>query len=508
MPGLALSRSNAPFLNKIKASLSRTKASTTIADSMAPAQVELCTQTLEQPCQVQVIAKSTANDIPTEFTPTIIPNSLTPPPLSINDLPPEILSEIFHTYMFWDYDPDLMDPELEGMVSVFSPNPRSAPLLFCRVCSLWRSVAISTPALWSAIAVVGPFNPDTVALWLQRSQSHPISLIVSLHHDMALSDTFARLLGMLHASMPRWKHITLHLPTAKDMRRLLFTLIPEKGKSPATRLQYLHLSANYREEDHVDAESLARLSSFPHPTLRRLTWDDYIIPDFSRVSPSLWSNLEHISFWSTNTSVLLSFLKACENVRFINIHCLETKIDANLPTEHLPIISRNLQALNIAYVVGDLRESLDLLVTPELKRLSFEHRGGGGQSIGLRNFLERSGCKLECLCIINKSSAFDEKETKIMLRSPIFTAIPHFSLRLTHDACQPSFPEAIIAETAGQWKDIARACYEPKNYAYHLGWGTLDITRSHYIEYPFLIKEVEPTPKWTVALTDGPLVSA
>ncbi|PPQ73556.1 hypothetical protein CVT24_007440 [Panaeolus cyanescens] len=440
-------------------------------------------------------------------------SSKSPASYTINNLPPEILGEIFLSYMFWDYDPDLLDPELEGMISVFIPNPRAAPLLFCGVCKYWRDVAISTPALWSAFCVNDAFTLETIGLWLQRSQDHPLSFVVSIGRDLSRTEQLARLMEMLYNIMPRWKQVSIHLPSAAEMRDLLFHLIPEEGQSQATQLAYLHLSTAHHQADHLDSESLSRLSSFPHATLKRFRWDEYDshIPDFRHLSKSLWRNLKQIYFSTITTRVLLSFLKACENLRFVNVNILHTKANANVPTLTTPVLARNLQALNIATIEGNLRDSIfPLLETPKLKRLSFGQTSGRGHSVVLRDFLERSGCTLEALCIICATAAFNEPEVEIMFNSPVFMAIPHLSLRLAENACHPTFPQAIIAEAVGlRMKTVtARACYEPKNYMYHLGWGTLDIARSYYIDYPFLVKGVKPIAKWTVALTDGPLVSA
>ncbi|PPR02383.1 hypothetical protein CVT24_011725 [Panaeolus cyanescens] len=407
--------------------------------------------------------------------------------------------------MFWEDESDLMNPELEGMISVFLPNPQSAPLLFCGVCGYWRDVAISTPALWSSITIHDDVNLETVKLWLQRSQNHPLSLLVSLHYDFP-PDKLLRLLKMIYANMPRWQHVSLRLPTARDARHMLFNLISDEGLSPATQLQHLHLSIEYPDFEDFYSEALARLSLFPHSTLQRFTWGSYTMPDFPHLSTSLWLNLQQISFITTTARTLLSFLKACENIRFVNIQSLHTYVIVDPPTA--PIITQNLQALNIGSMAGNLTELINLLVAPSLKRLSFTHRGGRGQSIGLKDFLERSACKLESLCLICKSLDFDEAETKTILFSSTFTAIPNFSLRLAEKACSPSFPQAIIAETAERWKSTAYAYHEPKNYTYHLGWGMLDIARFYGICYPFLVKQLQPVRKWSVALTDGPLTRA
>ncbi|PPR02916.1 hypothetical protein CVT24_012209 [Panaeolus cyanescens] len=525
MPGLTISRSKAPLLNKIKVALSRTKGPKDASALPIPAQaasVSLLSEPgagTEPPEPLHPVLTSSSDINYLEASPAILPASTTTvapvaqqeAPLTINrdDLPPEILAEIFHTYMFWEDKSHLMDPHLEGMISVFVPDSRSAPLLFCGVCGYWRDIAIATPVLWSALAIQTSFNLDIISLWLKRSQGHPLSLYVSIDWDSPshMREQTPRLMELLYATMPRWQQVSVHLTEAIDMRRFLFTLIPEEGKSPAAILQYLHISADYDVPDLLNHDSFSRLSSFPHPTLRRLTWSNYESPgDFAQVSPFLWTNLQQISFLMLTTADLHSFLKTCKMLQFISIHALHTLVmegEAITPT-----VSHTLQSLSIDHVVGDLTDAIALLATPNLRKLTIGPSSSRGHANGLEDFLERSRCKLESLCIVCRTTEFDEVEARIMLHMPIFNAIPHLSLRLLKGLCHPSFPQAIISETAEKWKETAYAQYEHKTHSYHLGWGTLDLAHFHLYEYPFLVKSHIARPKWLVGITDGPLTCA
>ncbi|PPQ74158.1 hypothetical protein CVT24_012876 [Panaeolus cyanescens] len=435
--------------------------------------------------------------------------------LTINHLPPEVLAAIFHTYMFCEGESVLIDPGLEGMVSVFLPGPRSAPLLFCGVCSYWRNVAISTPALWAAIAIRQTFHLGTVELWLQRSQNHPLSLFVSLDCSVSpeIKPLVPRLLETLYGHIPRWQQVSIRLPKPEDTYKLVFTLIPNEGESSAVLLQNLQLSREYRESAQLDPEALARLSSFPHSTLRRFSWSGFTTPDPSHMSTTLWTNLQQVSLEKTTTGSLYLFLKTCRNIRHLNINALHTVPD---DPSGLPIKSttaRNLQTLNVGFVMGNLMSSFEFLRTPNLKRLSFQHNGyPRGQITALQGFLERSGCNLRSLFIVCKWPSFDEAETEKMMQSSVFTSIPHLSLRISEKACDPTFPQAIISETLPQlqleWRATAYARYEPKNRSYHLGWGTLDLARMYNVDYPFLVKDSKPSRKWAVSLSDGPWTCA
>ncbi|KAF7376721.1 hypothetical protein MSAN_00089200 [Mycena sanguinolenta] len=62
---------------------------------------------------------------------------------------------------------------------------REAPLVLCRICSAWRTIALSAPTLWASLHVPFQFvmfkKPRILAVeqWLQRSGACPISISVS-----------------------------------------------------------------------------------------------------------------------------------------------------------------------------------------------------------------------------------------------------------------------------------------------------------------------------------------
>ncbi|KAJ7690349.1 hypothetical protein B0H17DRAFT_834309, partial [Mycena rosella] len=65
-------------------------------------------------------------------------------------------------------------------------SAQEAPLLLGRICRAWRTIAISTPSLWSSIHIAEPedrFPSDVhdgclqaVNTWLQRSGGLPLSI--------------------------------------------------------------------------------------------------------------------------------------------------------------------------------------------------------------------------------------------------------------------------------------------------------------------------------------------
>ncbi|KAJ6539640.1 hypothetical protein B0H19DRAFT_887800, partial [Mycena capillaripes] len=65
-------------------------------------------------------------------------------------------------------------------------SAQEAPLILCRICSAWRSIALSTPRLWASLHVPFEFilsndsesRIQAVTQWLKLSAACPISLSV------------------------------------------------------------------------------------------------------------------------------------------------------------------------------------------------------------------------------------------------------------------------------------------------------------------------------------------
>ncbi|KAJ7267506.1 hypothetical protein C8J57DRAFT_1327903 [Mycena rebaudengoi] len=100
------------------------------------------------------------------------------------------------------------------------PSAAQAPLLLCNICSLWRTVAIRTPALWSSLELSFKFSLfgtaflDLLELWLSRSGSHPLSLSLSYDEYTASNrrQRINQLVQVLMQHSPQWEDVELKLP--------------------------------------------------------------------------------------------------------------------------------------------------------------------------------------------------------------------------------------------------------------------------------------------------------
>jgi len=115
-------------------------------------------------------------------------------------LPIELLSEIFLMCM-----DDSMDDD----------NTIGIPLLLTKICSRWRSAAISNPRIWSRlrlhlIGYMSTVNPALVDIWLRRSGACPLTVYV-FWEEPPFSDSHT-VLEKLMAHSHRWKTMFFYLP--------------------------------------------------------------------------------------------------------------------------------------------------------------------------------------------------------------------------------------------------------------------------------------------------------
>ncbi|KAJ7143068.1 hypothetical protein C8R43DRAFT_1015575 [Mycena crocata] len=137
-------------------------------------------------------------------------------------LPPEILSEIFvHC---------LSDAEF------ITPDPTIAPLVLCGICSQWRMIALTTPALWNSLLLDTPSAnregyTDLCQSWLSRARKTSLSLCLRTSDEAtvlpSVSPSLHSLLLAIVALAPQWRNIQLDLEG--DLAELM---LPPEGHYP------------------------------------------------------------------------------------------------------------------------------------------------------------------------------------------------------------------------------------------------------------------------------------
>ncbi|KAJ7499155.1 hypothetical protein FB451DRAFT_1073212 [Mycena latifolia] len=125
-------------------------------------------------------------------------------------LPRDIIQEIFVACL----------PSDRNSVMV----PFEAPILLGQICSAWRTIALSTPCLWSSLHVVIPGTAQSVRrvseaikVWLSRSGALPLSITVVLSRTFNdTSTSVSEILTTLGMFACRWNKMQFLFALATD----------------------------------------------------------------------------------------------------------------------------------------------------------------------------------------------------------------------------------------------------------------------------------------------------
>ncbi|KAK7033570.1 hypothetical protein VNI00_012794 [Paramarasmius palmivorus] len=208
---------------------------------------------------------------------------------------PELWSEVF-AYCLPEHSLDYninKKSAYNGATRLFTDvSSNDAPLLLTRICSSWRTIALSTPQLWTNITytVCRPSAIKTqlqrLETWLARSGAAPLSVVIfrsffdannTLSHPyLALPDSIPPLhedpvMKSILAHSHRWESAELLLPAAEAMQ----AVAPLKNNLPnLKRLVFglFDVSTNGRQDTQVDvfetAWKLREVSFVEHTKLQ------------------------------------------------------------------------------------------------------------------------------------------------------------------------------------------------------------------------------------------------
>jgi hypothetical protein len=281
-------------------------------------------------------------------------------------LPNEITSEIFIHFL-----PVIpLFPSGSGILS---------PTVLTRVCRTWRDIALTTPALWSAI-LVSPdekmMPTDLLLSWLARSGSYPLSIRIG-----ACLDARHDLNPFLEAIAPhsaRWEHLDL---TISPSYLAFFT-----GPMGLLRSVKLIFTSENTFPSNVTA--------FPELPLLRTATLDYVTAS-TVILP-----------WAQLTSLTLNVLLPAEYVPILNqtinlVQCELEIYDEGDGYHPGDITLRCLESLVLAPADRDMQPMgyLDPFILPALRRLEFPHEFLADPLVALRSLISRSQCTLETVRI-------------------------------------------------------------------------------------------------------------
>ncbi|EDR04066.1 uncharacterized protein LACBIDRAFT_330871 [Laccaria bicolor S238N-H82] len=298
----------------------------------------------------------------------------------INLLPVEILGEVFLACL-------LSGGESQHHLFI-KPEPRSAPMLLCQVCSRWRQTALSMPSLWSSIStarITQLHQISLLLLWLERSHTSPLSFHLLGSRETPRPEFVSTILSTFLSHTHRWEHVSI--------------VFNEKLAA-----QFLELSSNtFPQLISIKADVIgcgqAVTEAFPYKMstisgLRRVSFMT------SRTPSSLM-----VVRWHRLTHVYVSGLPSLASSIFLLGHCreaVEVQLESIMPTDAEPPSTfvldplttlPNLRTLVVTVHedVGDLLQHFDTPALHYLNILQSSIDGSISRECGaFSDFVERS----------------------------------------------------------------------------------------------------------------------
>jgi hypothetical protein len=344
---------------------------------------------------------------------------------SIQQFPVEILGEIFRHC--------LLTSRADGFFADYiTPDQSQAPLLLCRVCAYWRQVAISTPVLWSKFSAQRscglPSHWQLIQLWLNRSQSHPLSFHIS-QQSASEKGNLPHTHRIMKLFLPHFSRCyDLHISLDDTLARELFS-IPAEDK---TSLNSLALDTNICSRGVID-QIPDIINSFTN--IRQLSFSIYRPPiSLAKIS---WSQLTHVElyYFFLPIDVMSVILAQCSQVVEFVSDRLKPSVGYSFPTTVLP----HLHTLRISCRCTPLSqccigELLQCFTLPALRslRLIIHHPShfAHWEPEWFIAFLARSCCQLEVLTLYYRE--LFEDTIIAYLQTPLLKHLKEITLSSIH----------------------------------------------------------------------------
>lgn len=279
---------------------------------------------------------------------------------------------ILRTKVNYGHDPVHRIP-LEIAAQIFTSyldvtaSARFASLLLASVCHTWRSIALSTPQLWTSIhiQIMGESSievrTELAKQWLRRSGQLPLSI------SLTFADTYPThmvepLFEVMREYSLRWRHLTLRIASLYYQK-----LVNRHDTLPSLEEILLYPPT---ESIWVSADTFA---VGPTPALRHLAVSNISLAKV----PVSWAQLTTFSATDIFLADIMGLLRtapALERMRLARI----SGSTGIFPLPTTPITHNALRALSL-HPDGDVAAKLELLLArlelPELERLECDFTG-------------------------------------------------------------------------------------------------------------------------------------
>jgi hypothetical protein len=366
-------------------------------------------------------------------------------------LPAEIWSEIFSHCL-----PECRVDDMGLRSHSWTFSPRYPPEVFLQVCNDWKSIALSSPRLWSSIHLyrssrVPPTN--MIENWLMRSHPTPLNVILELDEEMITCSDASTVLQQSH----RWRSASISIPIYSWSP---FSLL----KNNMPELEELHIA--------FESDTLGTLPPPPHilvqidflsnaPKLRRVALGK--APSYNIADVKLpWAQLTHFSSpnYLSSYNQLAALLQSAPELLEV-----ELSLAWGVQMTYHPVQHSHLHNLSLHILQGDAGSVFEHLSLPSLRMLSIEASDSDWfwTSSPFESFMLHNGPSLDRF----KVTSLTVVGLEVVACLTALPSLRHFSLVTFQDAQYPL-------------QEILKALY----------WPTAEIAGVHPVVLPAM-KSIE-----------------
>ncbi|KDR67522.1 hypothetical protein GALMADRAFT_216383 [Galerina marginata CBS 339.88] len=342
----------------------------------------------------------------------------------INQLPPEVLAEIFLKFVEDDKALKTFRTQLrDSNRPLVSKHTDADPILLGHVCSYWRAVALTTPMLWATISILHPKKSQIrlLQLWLERAGSHPLELSILEEQEPSHIEANAARDVILSVTARRryWKSIIFDITT--DTLAVIVPLLQSPVPLEHLDSVELHLSIPSKSGPVVHTHHLLRdpdvylddVWSLFHScsTLRRINWG-HAYSDITFPAHCPGHQLSDITLYpDISLAILMELLSLCSNLEQIRVQALCLPSGTLTTYTHNPVLLSKLHTLNVT-ADTEVAPLFRCLTLPALRCLQLHYRlpdSVSRDSEGFCDFLSRSNCVgLETFQLIDGGSCEED----------------------------------------------------------------------------------------------------
>jgi hypothetical protein len=303
---------------------------------------------------------------------------------------PDVIREIFYHCL-----PTVRNPTLSAT---------EAPMLLTRVCSIWRTIALTSPQIWASLHIALPGNPtlsstfgmlsdDALAKrhqvfskvmelrcravkdWLTRSGTCPLSISVS--HPLGyveitddpnsgnlreVHDVTEPLFRLIVSFSPRWKLIDLTMPFS-----IYEKLESQISKDLLPLLQSFRGNFNWNDIENIKVHLPTRFLEAPN--LQKLSLNTSCSLNEIAMFPLMWGRLIDLRIQSIPEDQFFNIIQLCHNLVTCQINDIQ-EVWGNFIRLHTEVIVPNLEMMKIKES-GGVSHVFQVINAPCLKSLNY-----------------------------------------------------------------------------------------------------------------------------------------